>query len=268
MHEIKQPLPKTITESAPWGLKDQSPLQLGWSSSPSCFMHVHDTALPSPKGHAVAPSATDSCPPVGGSWCWRHMNQWLVLGGSYLLAIPASLNSDEASRRVFQEYIHIHTYFFMQTIWKSSAEPEMLPKLPSHLNILYLYFHNSQLLMEGEAQKSEHSSPGPSPEALESSFLTWMCISKLGKRLQNQICKVSPEILRVAKAQWSGFLTGDGLERNGIWDAESRIMLVYLILVFLPNMSYTEHPVTVWGQGHWNDSCIHTSLQRVFAWIE
>ena len=31
-----------------------------------------------------------SCGVGGSSWCWRHMNQWLVLGGSYLLAIPAS----------------------------------------------------------------------------------------------------------------------------------------------------------------------------------
>lgn len=83
---------------------------------------------------------------------------------------------------------------------KILCRPEMLPKLPSLLNILYLYFHNSQLLIEGEDQKPEYSLPGPSPEALESSFLTWICISKLGKRLQNQICKVSPEILRIAKA--------------------------------------------------------------------
>lgn len=156
-----------------------------------------------------------SCGVGGSSWCWRHMNQWLVLGGSYLLAIPASLNSDEASRCVFQEYIYTHTLLHADNM-KILCRPEMLPKLPSLLNILYLYFHNSQLLIEGEDQKPEYSLPGPSPEALESSFLTWICISKLGKRLQNQICKVSPEILRIAKAWWWGFLTGDGLERNGI----------------------------------------------------
>lgn len=66
MHEMKQQLPKTITESAPWELKDQSPLQLGSPSSPSCFVLVHDMALTSTKGHMVAPNATDSCTPVGG----------------------------------------------------------------------------------------------------------------------------------------------------------------------------------------------------------
>lgn len=228
---------------------------------PHCFVRTHHVALRSPKGHRRAPSATDSCAPVGGPSAgdtWT--NDWFLEVLIYLCELWWSL-------QMCLPGIHPYTHTLRHAgNLKILCRPETLPtKLPSCLNILCLYFHKSQLLMEGEAQKPEHSSPGPSPEALKSNFLTWICISKLGKRLQNQICKVSPKILRIAKAHWSD---GDRLERNGIWDAESRIMLVYLILVFLHSISYTEHPVRVWRQGHWNDSCIHTSLQWVFAWIE
>lgn len=54
--------------------------------------------------------------------------------------------------------------------------------------------------MEGEAREPEHSSPGPPPQAPESGLLTWTCISKSEKRIENQACTVSAKILKKAKA--------------------------------------------------------------------
>lgn len=202
---MKQQLPKTIPDSAPCGLKDQGPLQLGSPPPPLFCMHppCGSARTEGPQActqrHRFMPSC-GGVPGAGDTWT----NDWFLEVLIYLHELWWSL---QMCLPGIYPYTHI--------LWhagnlKILCRPETLPKLPSCLNILCLYFHNSQLLMEGEAQKPEHSSPGPSPEALKSNFLTWISISKLGKRLQNQICKVSPEILRIAKAQWSGFLTGTG----------------------------------------------------------
>lgn len=57
---------KTPSERTPCGLK-QSEKDLGRKDRPLLvvFVHIPDTALPSPKGNTLGPCAKDSCTPVG-----------------------------------------------------------------------------------------------------------------------------------------------------------------------------------------------------------
>lgn len=119
------------------------------------------------------------------------------LGHSRLVKITASLNSDEASKHIFQAYIHIDTFVHVAIL--KVLHSAALSRLPSCWNTLNLEFQSSHLSMEGEARKPKHGSPRLPPEALQSGLLTWTCVSKSGKRIQNHTCEVSPRIFKKAK---------------------------------------------------------------------
>lgn len=209
MHSAEQKGPKTINESTPRGLK-QSKEDLRRKEHPLLVVFQHlwhsglwTTALTLPKCDLFGPRAEThagtwssegpgtmwgNCSNASsvkqqGSWPWRHSSVW-------------DSNFFEFWWQLRTRFPGIHTYrhiLLYVDLLKIFHRPEMFSKLPSRSNILNLYFHSSYLLMEGEARKPKHSSPGLPPEALQSGLLTWTCISKSGRRIQKSDLRSEPK---------------------------------------------------------------------------
>lgn len=79
---------------------------------------------------------------------------------SHLLVIPASLNSDEASKHVFQECIHTLLH---EDVLKILHRPDVLSKALSGSKRVNLCFQSSYLLMNGKARKPKTQFAGSVP---------------------------------------------------------------------------------------------------------